>query len=282
MKKVITVVGHTAYDYIFNVTHHPSINHSAYITEWKKCYGGGAANIAVGIAKLGGKSRLYTIMGKDCKRYENYLKRIGVDVISRKSNKRMARAYIFNSAGDQIMYFYWGASEEMEKMDGIKSDILHIAPCHPSLAIKMAEKTKFFAFEPGQDLKKFDKESLMYIAEKADIIFCNETELKQLEKIIRLNKKEIIVTLGSKGSIIYSRKIKIPPVPAKAIDATGAGDAYKAGFWVAFMKEYDLTKCCKIGATVASFVIEKMGAQHFPQWEKVLKRYEKFFGKLKL
>ena len=282
MKGTVTVVGHTAYDYIFNVTHHPSINHSAYITEWKKCYGGGAANIAVGIAKLGGKSRLYTVMGKDYKRYENYLKRIGIDVISRKSNKRMARAYIFNAAGEQIMYFYWGASEEMKKMDGIKSDFLHIAPCHPSLAIKMAEKAKFFAFEPGQDLKKFDKDSLMYITEKADIIFCNETELKQLEKIIRLNKKEIIVTLGGKGSMIHNRKIKIPSVPAKAIDVTGAGDAYKAGFWVAFIGGYDMIECCRIGATVASFVVEKIGAQHFPQWRRVLRRYEKFFGKLKL
>ncbi|RLF50315.1 MAG: carbohydrate kinase family protein, partial [Thermoplasmata archaeon] len=71
---MITVVGHVAYDYIFIVESHPSINESSYIIKWKKCYGGGAANIAVGIKKLGGESKLYSIAGRDFKRYEDYLK----------------------------------------------------------------------------------------------------------------------------------------------------------------------------------------------------------------
>ncbi|MCD6448343.1 MAG: carbohydrate kinase family protein [Thermoplasmata archaeon] len=277
--KEITVVGHCAYDYIFTVAKHFSGDGSSYIEEWKRCYGGGGANIAVGITKLGGKSKLYSIAGRDFKRYEKYLDKIGVKTLLNRSEKRVARAYIFNAGEEQIIYFYWGASEDMRKMKGIKTKYLHIAPCHPELAVKMVEKGDFIVFEPGQDLKRFDRETLSYIIEHSEIIFCNENEMKQMEKLIDMRGKNVIVTLGKKGSIIRSKKIKIPSLPAKTKDATGAGDAYKAGFWMGLMKGYEMEDCCRIGSVVASFVVEKIGAQHFPSWERMEKRYRKFFGK---
>ncbi|HHF55377.1 MAG TPA: carbohydrate kinase family protein [Thermoplasmatales archaeon] len=277
--KEITVVGHCAYDYIFTVAKHLSEGSSSYIEEWKRCYGGGGANIAVGIAKLGGKSKLYSIAGRDFKRYEKYLERVGVKTLLNRSEKRVARAYIFNVGEEQIIYFYWGASEDMRKMKGIKTKYLHIAPCHPELAVKMVEKGDFIVFEPGQDLKRFDRETLSYIIEHSEIIFCNENEMKQMEKLIDMRGKNVIVTLGKKGSIIRSKKIKIPSLPAKMKDATGAGDAYKAGFWVGLMKGYEMEVCCRIGSVVASFVVEKIGAQHVSSWERMEKRYRKFFGK---
>lgn len=272
----ITVVGHTAYDYICIVNQHPPLNHSSYITKWNRFYGGGGANIAVGLAKLLGQATLYSAIGIDGKRYENYLKRIGVSCNFYRSKKRTARAFIFNSDKGQKMYFYWGASQEMDKMRGIKSDLLHIAPCHPKLAMKMAEKAKFFGFEPGQDLKKYDKESLLYIIERADIIFCNEVEMKYLEKFIK--GKNVVLTLGKKGSIC--NKKRIPAIPVKAVDPTGAGDAYKVGFWAGYIKGYDMEKCCKLGSILSSFIVEKLGAQNFPNWNKIEKRYKKYYGKI--
>lgn len=277
MKK-ITVVGHSAYDYIFTVDFLPSKNQSSYIKKWKRCYGGGGANISVGIARMGGRSRLYTVGGKDFKSYENFLNKNNVELILKRSNKKTARAYIFNAGDQQVMYFYWGSSVEMENMRGIKSEYLHIAPCHPNLAIKMAEKAKFFAFEPGQDLKKFEKRDISYIIEKADIVFCNETEIEEMKKLANLRKKEVIVTLGKKGSLIYNSKIKIPSIPCNVLDTTGAGDAYKAGFWTGFIKGYEIEKCCKIGAVLSSFVVEKIGAQNFPSIAKMVERYKNYFG----
>ncbi|MBC7081131.1 MAG: carbohydrate kinase family protein [Thermoplasmatales archaeon] len=273
---MITVVGHIAYDYIFN------LDNSHYITYFRKCYGGGGTNIAIGLASLGKKVQLYSVAGTDFKKYENYLKKFELNKRIIKSNKKCARAYIFNIGKEQKTYFYWGASEEMENMKGIKSDILHISPCHPKLAMRMAEKSKFFGFEPGQDLKKFNRRELKYIIEKADIIFCNRHEAEIIKEIIKefIKDKEMIITLGEKGSMIYREKKKIPSIKVKCIDATGAGDAFKAGFWYGWLEGYDIEKCCKIGTTLASFVIEKFGAQNFPRYEDFVERYEKNFGKL--
>ena len=51
---MIEVVGHTAIDHICTVTHLPGPDDSTLVSDRKILFGGGAANIAVGIAMLGG------------------------------------------------------------------------------------------------------------------------------------------------------------------------------------------------------------------------------------
>jgi Sugar kinases, ribokinase family len=62
---VISVVGHTAVDHICSVSHLPGPNASASILNRTIAFGGGAANIAVGIALLGGKTSLISAVGGD-------------------------------------------------------------------------------------------------------------------------------------------------------------------------------------------------------------------------
>ena len=272
MKKV-NVLGHIAYDYIFDIPYHPKEGYSIYIEKFSRHYGGGGANICYGIKKLGGNCKLISCIGKDAKRYEEYLIKNDIELHLYRSNKKLARAYIFNSKDKQTTYFYWGASEDMEKIRVIKSNYLHIAPSHPKAAIKMAEKAKFFAFEPGQDLPRYKKEDISYLIDGADIIFCNEFEIKKLKKF-NLKGKEVIVTLGKKGCMRYKNKKIIPAISSKAIDVTGAGDAFKAAFWIGFLKGYDIEKCCKIANIASSFVIRKRGAQNMPSFE-VIERWSK-------
>ena len=62
---MIHVVGHTATDHIFKVPHLPNKNTSTQILDHQVFFGGGAANIAVGIATLGGESTLVSAVGGD-------------------------------------------------------------------------------------------------------------------------------------------------------------------------------------------------------------------------
>src|SRR5713101_3538056 len=64
---------------------------------------------------------------------------------------------------------------------------------------------------------------------------------------------------NSRGSAIYTRdgKIKIPRVrPKRVVDVTGAGDAYRAGFYAGLSRGFDLRRCGILGSTVASFAVE--------------------------
>jgi sugar/nucleoside kinase (ribokinase family) len=58
------------------------------------------------------------------------------------------------------------------------------------------------------------------------------------------------------------KKIAVAPVePAKVIDPTGAGDAYRAGFVSAFLDGRSLEECGRLASWVASKAIEYYGAQ---------------------
>jgi ribokinase len=93
----------------------------------------------------------------------------------------------------------------------------------------------------------------------------------------------IVVTYDSKGSRIYTDKEEflIPATSVKAVDPTGAGDAYRAGFLLALTKGYSLSTCGEVGSTVASFAVQMRGCQtDLPTWKEMKARYEANFGRL--
>ncbi|WGI16778.1 carbohydrate kinase family protein [Methanonatronarchaeum sp. AMET-Sl] len=293
---MILSVGHTAIDHIFRVPRFPKPDSSIYIEDYKRLYGGGAANVAANIASLGMESSLLSLVGQDFQEYgyEKHLEKIGVNTEHMKILEgKTSNAFVYTDEKDsQITYFYWGASKKFpeqnvpENID--KYDIIHLAPSDPTYNKKIAEKAKYLSFDPGQDLPVYTKKDLKTILKNTDILFSNIHEIKKIKTKTDLTFNEIkkqvetvVVTNEDEGSTIYNEKtIKIPPVPVKAVDPTGAGDAYRAGFLTAIQKGYDLETTGKIASTVASFTVEKIGCQtNLPTWKQTIKRYNKTFNK---
>ncbi len=113
---------------------------------------------------------------------------------------------------------------------------------------------------------------LKYLAkEKVDILFANEEEAfsftgnepeAALAEIAAMCEIAVVKT-GKSGSLIQrgNEKVKTGIVPAKAIDTTGAGDTYAAGFLYGLANGYDLERCGRIAALVSGKVVEVMGAK---------------------
>jgi sugar/nucleoside kinase (ribokinase family) len=80
---------------------------------------------------------------------------------------------------------------------------------------------------------------------------------------IRALAEHCITTLGEKGSRLETggRAIHIPSLPVAVKDPTGAGDAYRAGLLHGLANGLPLEACAKLGATAASFCVERMGTQ---------------------
>jgi sugar/nucleoside kinase (ribokinase family) len=127
---------------------------------------------------------------------------------------------------------------------------------------------------------------LKNIAEKyVDIIFANEEEAKAftgknptdaLVEIAKISKIAIVKT-GKKGSLIKSGELvyEISPVSANAIDTTGAGDLYAAGFIYGLISGLPLGKAGQIGSILASTVIGNVGAK-IPDksWPEIKKKIQ--------
>ena len=81
-----------------------------------------------------------------------------------------------------------------------------------------------------------------------------------------------IVKLGERGSLIFAQGtlIQVPPFPANALDTTGAGDVYAAGFLYGYCQGWDLQKSGKLGSLLAAKVVEKQGVKLFrEEMEKI-------------
>lgn len=120
------------------------------------------------------------------------------------------------------------------------------------------------------------------IAEKVDLVFANEEEAfaftgKQPEEAVREIAEMCriaIVKTGKTGSLVCNGTeiIRQDIVPAVAIDTTGAGDAYAAGFLYGLTRGYRLQKCAAIAALVSGKAVEVIGAK-IPEslWPGILK-----------
>ena len=91
----------------------------------------------------------------------------------------------------------------------------------------------------------------------------NEKEAKQAaDKLINLGIKKIIITLGEKGLFYFDGKeeIYLQATPVKAIDTTGAGDAFNGGLAFGLSKEKPIKECLELANKVAGISTTKLGA----------------------
>ncbi len=113
----------------------------------------------------------------------------------------------------------------------------------------------------------FDK----IVNEYVDIIFANAEEaraftgLGPVEALDEMSKRcEIaVVKTGADGSWIKrgDEVVKVEALKVNAIDTTGAGDLYAAGFLYGFSNGFGLDKCGLFGSILAGKVIEVIGAR---------------------
>lgn len=109
------------------------------------------------------------------------------------------------------------------------------------------------------------------VIDYVDIVFANEEEALAFtgkhpdEALIEISSlcEVAVVKTGKLGSLVKSGRdiFRVAPVPAHAIDTTGAGDCYAAGFLYGLSSGLSLDRCGAIGSLVASKAVEHMGAK---------------------
>jgi ribokinase len=79
------------------------------------------------------------------------------------------------------------------------------------------------------------------------------------EECLSLGIEVVAVKLGEKGCWIRSgnKEFTVPAYRVKAIDTTGAGDAFNAGFLYGYLTGKDIETCGKSGTTWHPFAFRK-------------------------
>jgi sulfofructose kinase len=94
-------------------------------------------------------------------------------------------------------------------------------------------------------------------------------------KLAELGPRVTAVTLGAKGYIALAdnRIIKRPAHQVEAVDTTGCGDAFHAGFTYGVVQGWDVEKSLDLGAWSAAMVSRKLGGRAgIPTREELVRR----------
>ena len=74
--------------------------------------------------------------------------------------------------------------------------------------------------------------------------------------------KVVAIKMGEEGSFIMTEeeKVLVPPFSVVAVDGTGAGDAFCAGFLVGYLRGWDLYETGRFANACGAMCVRKMGA----------------------
>ena len=82
------------------------------------------------------------------------------------------------------------------------------------------------------------------------------------DRLTELTSGTILLTLGGEGCCFRtdSGMERVPAVPVQAIDTTGAGDSFMAGFITGLSRGLSLRECLELGCQIAAYAVTGTGA----------------------
>ena len=91
----------------------------------------------------------------------------------------------------------------------------------------------------------------------------NSQPEKALEALCRLGPREIVITLGVKGSIGRDRGefVRQSAFPVEVVDTTGAGDVYHGAYIYGLLKGWAMKACMRFASATAALKCRAIGAR---------------------
>lgn len=282
------VMGSINMDIILNMEKVPEVGENVLGTSYGYANGGKGANQAIGLARLGAKTKLIGKAADDAngrKLLEN-LHKNGVDVssVSLNGTQTGLAAILLDGEGRNRIVVYEGANAEIDADEAAKSiddelDLLLVQfETREDVVIKCVnkaiEKNITTVIDCGP-AKAFALEKM----QGATIITPNESETKALTGVFPENEETIlsaskillerskakfaVLKLGERGCSVWDGKDfeLIPAYPSNVVDTTAAGDCFTAAMALEFIRSGNIISACEIGNRAGSFAVSRMGAE---------------------
>ncbi|MDR2699212.1 MAG: carbohydrate kinase family protein [Nitrososphaerota archaeon] len=263
----------------------------SFIENYTEACGGSAANTIVGLARLGRKVGFIGKVANDHEgklQVDNFVSE-GIDVnglIHSKKGRSGAVIGFVDKKGARALYINPGENDTLESreinLEYVSQTIfLHMSSfvgekpfrAQKKLAGMLPNSIKL-SFDPGALYAQRGLNVIEPLIRSSHVFMPNFLELEQLtgeadyrkgaDIILEMGVKIVVVKLGAKGCYVTDgqEQVTVEPFPVKAIDTTGAGDAFDAGFLYGLLdNKNNLYECGKLGNFVASNSIMSMGAR---------------------
>jgi 2-dehydro-3-deoxygluconokinase len=267
--------------------------------QYVRSVGGDVSNVAVAVARQGGRSGMLTRMGRDSFADEilQLWEKEGIDTIRIIRDEEALTGIYFISHGPSGHVFDYrragSASSRVcpsdlkkEHFEGVQ--ILHLSgislalsdsACEAALkAIELAKDAGVkISFDTNLRLKLWSlsraKAIIQHVASFADFFLPGLEDARQLtgldepqqivDDYLKMGANVIALTLGDQGVLLASQngmREHLPGISVKLADATAAGDCFDGGFLTEWLRSKDLLRAARYGNVAASLSVQHFGA----------------------
>jgi len=250
--------------------------------------GSASAIFAAGMTKLGYEVTLVSQVGRDY--FGDFcikaLRQLGVSTryVARKADEKTGVTIALSGKHDRALVTHPGAvatltSDAIDQTLMKRHDHLHLTSYYLQTALKPSFADIFrrakalgltTSFDPNSDPTNKWSKSIEGVLRYTDVLFVNEREAAQLTR--SSTAKAALKTLGTKvecavikggprgamaiqnGATVVGSGFKVA-----AVDTTGAGDSFDAGFLSAYLRDAPLAECLRIGNACGALSATRVG-----------------------
>lgn len=268
--------------------------------------GGSAANILSGLSRMGLPNALLAKTGRDepGSFYRTRYEKDGGDPRSLKTDPDLPTGSCLSLVtpdGQRTMRTSLGASGSLSAEDVTESDFdgithLHLegyllpnGPLFEKLLLTARERRCSVSLDLSsfEIVRAFRPHLWPLIHDFVDLVFCNEDEAaafagdgrspeETLALLSSLARRTAVVTLGKRGAICRTgeKTTCVSAGAGKAIDTTGAGDSWQAGFLYGWLRGKPDSLSVRFASAAAAETVQVTGAR-IPneRWNALLERF---------
>ena len=286
----LAVCGHANLDVLLRVRDLPRAGQSTPVLERQVARGGNGSNIASHAASLGVPVRLWSRVGDDFPAaWRADLEALGVDCsqLAVAAGAATPTCFVFtDELGRQCFAIDGGPMGAMAQsppgpalVEGLApGGWLHVATGDPLAYAPVVDAARRagvkVALDPGQEMSfRYDARALAGLLSWCDAFFVNEAELRVACGLLGLSTAEellqhvpaLVVTRGAQGASLYRRGERTVHAPAPPLDRladpTGAGDAFRAGWYAALHEGHSFEGALRWGQAAGAANCRHHGSQ---------------------
>ena len=285
MMSKICVVGSSNIDQISYVEQIPGDGETVFGSSYQMGFGGKGANQAIMASLLGAETYMITCLGEDVyadMTIENYKKNnINIDYLQIVPGSSGVAPIWVDESGQNRIIVISGSNDHIDAEKAIQalSEIEDLKIIVGQFEIPLEVTERVFSFAKENNITtilnpapaKIPSENLLSLT---DWFIPNEVEFATItkmdafidENLINYGNSlsgNLIVTLGDKGAATIDKGsvIKIPAPSVKAVDTTGAGDAFVGAFAYGLASDLTPQDAIKLAIDRASNSVTKPGTQ---------------------
>jgi ribokinase len=301
----ITVVGSYATGLTMKVKRLPSPGETVLASGYRVDYGGKGSNQAVGCSRLGAEVVFVARIGKDA--FSEMALRLyreeGIDVnfVHQTADHPTGVGFILVEAetGNNCIALDPGANEFLSVADVAQSDSalktaavvltqLEIPVATAEAALSRGRAKGAMTILNPAPVRPLPPSVLQLV----DVLTPNQTEANVLtgrspkagaepeevaRDLIRAGVRKVVMTLGERGALIVTASSSklIPAIQLRAVDTTGAGDAFNAGLATALASGEALESAVEFAVVTGGLAVTREGViPSLPRREEVLQFYQ--------